>query len=711
MESPTLNAIALDCETTGVDVYHGAKPYLVTMYDDSGKNTFWEWDVDPLTREPIIPSEDIAEIQGILDDEDCLIFQNAKFDAGALATIGIHFDWHKVHDTLYAAHLLASNRPHDLTSLALEYLRVRIQPFEDAIKVATNEARRIAKSDYPKWRIAREGQPDMPSAKSETKSTKGAEGTSPWKFDMWLPRQIAAEKGYPANHPWWTVCSEYANPDPAVTYAIFYRMWELLELRDLTEIYIESLKLLPIASGMEHNGVTAIADNMDEIEHTFKEEAIKAGNICRIIAESYDYEIKLPKGSSPNKSLTTFIFDVLKLPVAKVSKKTGKPSLDKTAMTFYESTLPMNEKPYRFLYNLKKKRKRDTALSFIKGYRRFWLPVDDAPGYFRLHPFVNPVGTDTRRWACKNPNSQNISKQDIDGANARYAFGPAPGREWWSCDAKNIELRIPAYLSGEEEMIALFERPNDPPYYGSNHILIFSILWPELWEDAIRQVASGKTKYKSAAEFCKEEYDDTYYQWTKNGNFAVQYGAIEKEGGTADRAYHQVGAQAKIKARFQKIDKLNQETIHFAEEYGYVETLPDKTVNPNRGYPLLCTRTLQGRILPTVPLNYRVQGTAMQWTNKGMVRTQAKLDHWRSNTGFDGFITIQSHDELVFDFPKSKVHPSETDESNLFSKLRSNLWRIRILQSEMAKGGEDIGIPTPVSCKYHEHNWKQSVAF
>ena len=42
--------LALDCETTGLSPYHGARPYLVTVCDEDGAIEYWEWFVNPLTR-------------------------------------------------------------------------------------------------------------------------------------------------------------------------------------------------------------------------------------------------------------------------------------------------------------------------------------------------------------------------------------------------------------------------------------------------------------------------------------------------------------------------------------------------------------------------------------------------------------------------------------------------------------------------------------
>ena len=60
--------ISLDVEACGLDLYHSARPFFVTICDISGSLSWWEWSVDPLTRMPIVSPEDLAEvIRGRLD--------------------------------------------------------------------------------------------------------------------------------------------------------------------------------------------------------------------------------------------------------------------------------------------------------------------------------------------------------------------------------------------------------------------------------------------------------------------------------------------------------------------------------------------------------------------------------------------------------------------------------------------------------------------
>ena len=684
--------IAIDSETTGLDLRHGTKPYLVTTCDKEGKQRWWEWPVDPETREPKIPAKDKQEITATIKRAKFLVLQNPKFDFTALAAIGLEpregWPWHKVRDTLLAGHLLASNQPHDLTTMVLIYLGVNVKPHEDKIEQATKECRRLCQSkttEYPTWQIAEKDRADMPSAKEKT-----------WKFDMWLPRAMADARDLPEDHEYRTLCAEYANSDSETTMALYLRQRELLKERGLWRIYLERLKVLPIVYEMENAGVTISAKRLKELVADYTMESRKAARTCLSVASSYGVKLTLPK-SGNNNQLLELIFDEdkLALPAVKTSKKTGKPSLDKETLDHYEATLPEKSKAMQFIRALKGKRKRDTALQYMASYRKFWLPIgylqckdlrflDITSEWFRLHPSLNPTGTDTLRWSSQNPNEQNISKQA--GFNLRYSFGPAPGREWYSLDAKNIELRLPAYESGETEQIELFEKPDEPPFYGSNHLLVFSILHPDKWDhDDPEGLLKAKKKYAS-----------TWYSWTKNGNFAVQYGAVETSG-TADRAYHVKGAQHRIQSRFQKGAELNRKMIEHAEEFGFVETMPDRTVDPERGYPLLCTRTRWGGIKPTVPLNYHVQGTAMWWMMKAMIRCYAclkKLNRERKPSQQIKMI-MQVHDEIVFDFPKRS----------------GNLAIVRRLARLMAKGGDDLvpRVPTPVSIERHSKTWSEGV--
>ena len=670
--------ISLDTETTGLDLHHGAKPYIVTICNEQDENIYWQWPVDPLTRKVIAPLNEIQEVKEEIRNAEAIVFQNPKFDIQALATIGIgkedfsDWPWHKTYDTLLAGHLLASNQQHDLSTMAMVYLSINMDPLEERLHRAVMEAKSVVKSERPDWALAHPGRPDMPSAKGKV-----------WKYDAWVPSAVAAELDYPEDHPWHTVCIKYANGDSSATLPLWKKQKELLKLRGLWEIYLERLKLVPIIVQMERHGITINRKRLEKLQKVFTQEVGKANKVMLGVALNHKFELSIPKGGN-NNSIRELVFDKLKLPPLKLSQKTSAPSLDAATLEHWQATLPEGES-LEFVNALKAKRKRSTALSYMESYQRFWLPVKSCSKHglwYRLHPSLNTTGTDTLRFSSQNPNEQNISKQE--GFNLRYCFGPIREREWWSLDYNNLELRIPAYEAGEMEMIKLFEKPDKPPFFGSNHLLVFSILHPDKYD---KKDPKGLLK-------AKKKYATTWYQWVKNGKFAVQYGAVEKSG-TADRAYHVPGAQHRIQSRFSRIKKLNERMVQLAQDQGFVETVPDNTLDNTQGYPLSCTRTRWGSILPTVPLNYHVQGTAMWIASKAMVYCQEYLDriNKRKREGTGYYMVMQVHDEIVFDFPKGG---------------RANLPKIRKLQKLMAKGGEDVGIPTPVSVEYHPNNWGET---
>lgn len=657
--------IAIDCETTGLKPYQGSQPFFISIISENEKQFFWEWSVDTLTMKVDVDNKDIQDIKNIINNEKVLIFQNAKFDISFLQALGIDIfgKGHVIEDTLFAGHLLASNHFHDLTNMALEYLDYNIKPVEEKLKKSCTQAQRLIKQYY---------QASIP-------------------FGYWLAKSAANLLHYPANHSWHSVLQEYANMDSLITLRLWQVMDKHIQERGLAKIYRERLKLIEVTYGMEKVGITLNNKRVEKLRKRFVGEIEDESNICMSIAENYKYDLSLPKGGM-NKSLYDFCFSKMGLdlkPVMKTPK--GKVSLAKESLDHYLDTLNKTGDHYTFLAALQSMRKRETSVKYLDNYKEFWQEIPELKDWSRLHPSLNPTGTHTLRWSSSSPNEQNISKQK--GFNLRYCFGPLPGREWWSLDAQNIELRIPAYMADEKELIEVFEYPKKPPYYGSYHLVIFDLLYPELFQK------HGKN--------CKQLYASTYYQWIKNGNFAILYGA---QRGKADATYHVKDAYYKICHRFPKITALARKQIEFANSVGFIETIPDKSVDPKRGYPLLCSYP-NIPILPTIPLNYYVQGSAMWWMMESMIACYNKLCEWFLKNGFDGYLVMQVHDELVFDFPKSKRSIEDQQQrliKNIFDyQEQDTLWRIKVIRGLLEKCGQNIGVPISTGIEYHEDNWAE----
>jgi hypothetical protein len=133
--------------------------------------------------------------------------------------------------------------------------------------------------------------------------------------------------------------------------------------------------------------------------------------------------------------------------------------------------------------------------------------------------------------------------------------------------------------------------------------------------------------------------------------------------------------------------------ILFANEYGFVETIPDKTVSP-KGYPIMCSRGDWGRISPTVPLNYHIQSTACWCKLKAAVRVYGFLQEFSRKDRRGYYIIMEVHDELVLDFPKGHVG----EHASKIAKI------VRLME----QSGDDIGIPLKVSVSYHPNNWGET---
>ncbi len=718
--------ISLDTETTGLDIVHDARPFLVAWCEKDCDPQFVEWDVDPLTRQPNTDPEDVAYIIELIDAADTIYLHNSKFDWRALDSIGIYLPWDKVRDTLVMSHLLATNGGHKLEELCYDYLGRDIKKYELSVKEITRIARAIAKRDYPTWRIAAEGVEGMPSVKDSSER----EEDKPWNNDMWLPRALikAGCKQFIPAH-WATVTSEYANSDSEHTLYLGLELEKRIRQGNYWNVYEKHRTYLPhIACEMECYGVTARGDYTSTTISEYQSHTSEAEAALVAIAADHRHPLELAKGASLNDNMRDFFYGSeiaycprckyqkrikhwnderlidtscpkcakkkkspatvrlhfeskpnLQLPVI-ISSKTHRATLDGGAMKEYIETLDEGD-ALRFVEILANKRMYDTALMYMEQYRRYWIPVPHHSGFYRIHASLNPCGTDHLRWASNSPNMQNVSGETKDLSN-RACFGPLPDREWWCMDYKSIEARLPAYESGEQKMIDVFERSNEPPYWGNLYNLTASVLYPKEYMPL------------KDTEGLFRKMHDRLYKRAKFFVLAKNYGAGRRKGDLLsgiENSYDLVDNE------FPLLAKLQTKYLRDAERIGYVETLPDRTVDPAHGYPILASRTEDGRVLSTTPFNYHISGTACWVKNTALIACSAKLAEWRKE-GFDAHIALEVHDEILFDFPRGR-------------DMQENLSNALELRALMEQSGSNLvpSIPTPVSIKYHIETWASGV--
>jgi DNA polymerase I-like protein with 3'-5' exonuclease and polymerase domains len=646
--------ISLDTETTGLDLHHGCKPFFVSAYDDEGNPYSWEWEINPKTREPRIPKRELRELQTFVDDATKLVLHNAKFDMRALSRIGIRIpSWKKIHDTLIAHHCLASKKSHKLKDLGIDLLDID-DTDQDDLREAVNAARRIG--DRKGWRIAKSYDPHWPAMKKPPKNKK--EGSDAWwPLDMWLPRQIAIADKYPDNHEWHTVCRQYAMRDAERTLALWYILREALEEEGLWKQYLVRRKLLPVTYRMEERGITTRVSKLTAATEQYKTEAETTERKCFKLADR-----KIDNLRSPLQ-LQGIMFGHFRLKPMKETKEGY--STDKDVVDHLLETTPRNAKAWHFLNNLKYHRKYSTAGRYLKSYELSGIPIrgcDDASQldwdravsqwheFLRLHANFNITGTDTTRLSSSNPNAQNISKKE--GFNLRQVFGPLPGRRWYSLDYSNIELRIFAYASGDKDLIKAFETGY------SVHLLVCQALYPKEFAECERK----------GLDF-KKVYESTLYQWVKNGNFSLIYGAGMKK---ADATYHLPGAYKKIRKRFKAIDRFMTAKHEEAVQKGFVTCIG--------GYRLYVSKRE-----PHKAVNYFVQGSA-GWA---MCLAMIEADDYLESLEEDAYLCMTIHDELDMDTP-------DNDEHN------GTAYQVKL---RMEKSGNALGFPTPVDVDLIRDNW------
>lgn len=415
--------LSCDTETTGLDFFHGCRPFLITMCD--GEDVYYfEGDVNPYTREVFWDDDVLAEVQELLDNCSVLVYHNTQFDTRALSSIGIKTDhlWNKVEDTLLASHALCSGDTHGLKDLGIKYLNYWDDDEKD-LEQAVKSIR--VKAAAKGWAIAKKGHPHFPAM-------KGA--VSWWKQDMWL----APEE-----------CLKYALRDAERTWLLWDAFKVGLTNEGLWAPYKLRKKLLKICYDMTTVGMRlnlrSTQEHIDNLEH-------KMLLIRKFIEKELDIRHKF--NWNKRDHLVSLLHNHLKLPSLYSTPK-GGPATDKKALAEYHE---MYES--KLLNALMKGRKLETELRYVSSYK-LWA---DDEGY--IHSNTNVTGTRETRQSSTNPNQQNIT------GKLKELFQPPPGSVWVDIDFVNIELRLWAFSIGNPELIEAFSKGI------SVHEMIMETLYP-----------------------------------------------------------------------------------------------------------------------------------------------------------------------------------------------------------------------------------------
>ncbi len=218
----------------------------------------------------------------------------------------------------------------------------------------------------------------------------------------------------------------------------------MLAAADLDRVYHDlELPLVPILADLERVGIRvdarALAGQASLVD---RELGDRSASIFALAGEEFNI-------NSP-RQLAEVLFDKLKLPVLKRTGATRTPS---TAVDVLEELALAHELP-RLVLEWR-------ALAKLKGTYIDALPQLINPQTGRVHTSFNQAVAATGRLSSSDPNLQNIPIRSEVGREIRRAFIAEPGYRLISADYSQIELRVLAHLSGDETLIAAFQRGED----------------------------------------------------------------------------------------------------------------------------------------------------------------------------------------------------------------------------------------------------------
>ena len=269
------------------------------------------------------------------------------------------------------------------------------------------------------------------------------------------------------------------------------------------------------------------------------------------------------------------------------------------------------------------------------------LPQLVNPATGKIHTSFNQTVTATGRLSSSNPNLQNIPVRDEDGKEVRKAFIPEPGCRFFSADYSQIELRIMAHLSQDQNMIEDFRLGHD-----------------------IHAATAAKVFHKPIQEVTKAERSKA-----KTANFGIIYG-ISAFGLAQRMGVSRTEAKQLIENYFNTysgIKNYMDQSIENARQKGYIETiLKRKRYLPDINSHNATVRGFAERNAINAP----IQGSAADIIKIAMIAIYRRF----KNENIKSTMILQVHDELNFN-----VVPGEEEKvKNIVIEEMQNAWPMSV---------------------------------
>ena len=401
--------------------------------------------------------------------------------------------------------------------------------------------------------------------------------------------------------------TNYAAEDADVTFQLYEIFSPQLKKENLEELFHKvEMPLMKILAKMELVGISLDTDWLSresvDLENDLRELEQK---IFGLSGEEFNM-------NSP-KQLGEILFDKLQLDPKAKKTKTGQYSTSEEVLQklAYKHEIIQHILKYRTYQKLKS--------TYVDA-----LPSEIEPKDNRVHTTFSQTTAATGRLSSLNPNLQNIPIRTARGQQIRGAFVAEEGKKIISADYSQIELRLIAELSGEDNMIKAFQNGED----------IHASTASKLFKIPLDQV------------------DKTQRSQAKTVNFGIIYGqgafALAEQTGLS-----RTEAKQMIDSYYENYPKLKifmTEQVEKARKNGFVETILGrkrhlKDINSNN----FVVRGHAERNAVNAP----IQGSAADIIKVAMIN----IDKALSEGGFKTKMLLQVHDELLFEVPEEEIEP------------------------------------------------------
>jgi DNA polymerase-1 len=401
---------------------------------------------------------------------------------------------------------------------------------------------------------------------------------------------------------------EYAVEDADVTLQLKEIFEPELERTGTRKLFDEiEIPLMPVLASMEQEGINLDVDYLKQLS------AELTNDIKRLEEKIYECAGEKFNLGSP-KQLGEILFDKLKIGGNKQKKtKTGQYATGEEVLSYLALTNPIVQDilEWRQLVKLQN--------TYVDA-----LPQQVEPSTGRVHTDYMQTVAATGRLSSNNPNLQNIPIRTERGRQIRTAFIPRDeDHTILSADYSQIELRIIAALSGDQEMMRSFQMGED-----------------------IHAATAAKVFNVPLEAVSREQRSNA-----KTVNFGIIYG-VSAFGLSNQTSLSRSESKELIDAYYNTYPRLRdyiQEQVETAREKGFVQTISGrrrylKDINSQNAV----VRGAAERNAVNAP----IQGSAADIIKIAMINIQKRLvnENWKSK------MLLQVHDELVFD-----VHNSELE--------------------------------------------------